>query len=458
MSVGYGVGGGVGIGKESTPGTAVAPTLWLPITSESIAVNQDVSADGTIYGDRSVQVRNRGMVSGAGSFDVAVDGSTIGLPLALWNGNASGAYARAQVTGGILSTAPSVTVDVDGDLAVGVYKYTVASVWGTPAGALYYMPNIIEATATTTTGNQTVSLTWVAPAGNLPLGFESKGYLVFRSEVDGASNTMMAIAYVPSATTFVDTGSKQRVMSAAPYNSAIQKHTYKKAFVTGQNPLPPFTTTLVKDNDSSERFPLCRMNEFNLNLSDGNSPVSASLGIMSARKPALVSNPSITPTVMRKFMSWASEIAIDGEWEEIAEGLTLSCTNNTNLVPGLRNKNDYRDVGYGQRDITGTLTRGFEDHKFWSKMVDGCTFDLRAFLTGQHMVEGCWGLIDGVEIYAFPYCMMVEVFKCAVTSAGASIGGPDRMVESVAFGAGTSAAEGTDMRITLFNLTASDYV
>lgn len=457
MSVGYGVGAGVGIGKESTPGTPVAPTLWLPFSQESIAVQRQVGDDPTIYGDRSVRMRNYGMVNGQGNFDLAVDGSTIGLPLALWNGNAEGAYTRSTV-GAYLTAAPSATPAAGGTLAVGVYRYKIASVWKTPSGALYYMPASAEQTATTTSDNKTVDLSWSAPEGPLPSGFEAAGYLVFRSEADGDADTTLAIAYVADGTSFSDTGAKAQVASATPYAASIQKHVYNKAFVAGSNPLPAFTTTLVKDNDYSERFPFCRMNEWSLTLADGNSPVQASFGIMGARKPALVANPVISHTVLRKFMGWASEVNINGTWEPLAEGLTLQCSNNTALVPGFRNTNDYRDVGYGGRAITGTLSRGFEDHTFWSKLVNGCTFDLRAFMSGQHLVEGCWGLIDGVELYAFPYCMLVDVFNCAVTGAGASVGGPDRMVESVAFGAGFSSSEATDMRVTLFNLTASDYV
>ncbi|MFA7482780.1 MAG: phage tail tube protein [Vulcanimicrobiota bacterium] len=457
MSVGYGVGGGVGIGKESTPGTAVAPSLWLPFSSESIAVQRQVGEDSTIYGDRSIKVRNYGMINGQGNFDLAVDGSTIGLPLALWNGNAQGAYTRAAVAG-YLTAAASATPSVGGTLAEGVYRYRVASVWKTPSGALYYLPQNAEVTATTTSENKKVGLSWSAPEGVIPSGFTAAGYLVFRSEVDGAANTTLAIAYVAEGTSYDDDGSKAQVASAAPYTAAIQQHSFVKSFVPGSNPLPSFTTTLVKDNDKSERFPLCRMNEWSLTLGDGNSPVTASFGIMGARKPTLVTNPSISHTVLRKFMGWASEVNIDGEWEPLAEGFSLQCSNNTALVPGFRNKNDYRDVGYGSRTITGTLNRGFEDHKFWSKMVNGCTFDLRAFLTGQHLVEGCWALIDGMEMYAFPYCMLVDVFECSVTGAGASVGGPDRLVEAVAFGAGTSVSAGTDMKISLFNVTASDYV
>lgn len=458
MSVGYGVGAGVGIAKEVTPGTPVAPSLWLPFSQESIAVQRQVSDDPTIYGDRSVRMRNYGMVNGQGNFDLAVDGSTIGLPLALWNGNAAGAYARSAVAG-YLTAAPTATPAAGGTLAVGVHRYKVASIWKTPSGAQYYLPASAEQTATTTSGDKTVNLSWSAPGGSIPSGFEADGYLVFRGTAGGATETVMAIAIVAAGvTTFADDGSKPQVPTAAPYTAAIQKHVYNKSFVAGQNPLPAFTTTLVKDNDQSERFSLCRMNEWALTLADGNSPVQSSFGIMGARKPVLVANPTITHTVLRKFMGWASEVNINGTWEPLAEGLTMQCSNNTALVPGFRNKNDYRDVGYGGRAITGTLSRGFEDHTFWSKLVNGCTFDLRAFMSGEHLVEGCWGLIDGVELYAFPYCMLVDVFNCAVTGAGASVGGPDRMVESVAFGAGFSSSEATDMRVTLFNLTASDYV
>lgn len=459
MSIGYGVGGGIGIGKETTPGTPVAASLWLPMGSESVVANRNVGEDGTIYGDRSIKNRNYGMINSSGGWEMPVDGSTLGLPLALWNGNASGAYARAAVSTGFVTAAPTATPTTGAGLADGVYRYAIESVWKTPSGARYRMPASAQQTATAGSGDNIIGLGWDAPGASPIDGFEHDGYVVLRSEVDGDNTTLKAVAYIAEGvTTFNDDGAKAQVAGAPPVAGSIHRHLMKKAFSPGTNPLPPFTTTVVKDNDKAEQFSLCRMNEFNLNLSEGNNPVQASFTLLGARKPVLIDNPTITHTVLSKFMGWQTEIGINGEYDPINEGFQLQCSNGAALVPGCRNRNDYRDVGYGQRSITGTLSRGFENHDFWSRMVNGCRFDLRAFMAGAPITEACYGLIDGVELYPFSYCMLVDVYECTVNQAGASVGGPDRLVEQVQFGAQTKPSAGTDMQIALFNLTGSDYV
>lgn len=457
MSVGYGVGGGVGIGKQTALDAPAAPSLWLPITAESMAGPRTVSEDGTIIGDRSVLTRNLGMVQNSGGWEMLVDGSTIGLPLALANGNASGAYTKAALAG-FNTAAPTATAASGGSLDEGDYLFYVHSVWETPAGNKFALPaGTASSAVTTTSGNKTVDLSWSAPGASPPSPFTHVGYLLARTSVDGDASTARAFAYTEN-TSFSDDGSKTPSSSHPLVAGAPYVHTFVKSFTPGSNPLPLFTTTVVKDNDYSQRFANCRMNDFSLNIADGDNPVSASFGVAAAAMAVKVANPTITQTVLRKFMGWQTEISLGGTFDPVNEGFTIQMSNGAAVVPGFRGRPDYRNVGYGRRSITGTLARGFENHDYWQLMMDGCRFDLRTQMWGQGITAGCFGVVDSVEIYPFAYGMIVEVFENTLNAAGANISGPDRMVEQLQFGSQVKATEGTDMRIRLFNLTSTDYV
>ena len=115
-----------------------------------------------------------------------------------------------------------------------------------------------------------------------------------------------------------------------------------------------------------------------------------------------------------------------------------------------------RDVGYGQRNVSGTLGRGFENHDFFDIMSAGTRFDIRAYLEGAMIVETNSSFTaPGGAVTPFRYSSIVDVFECSLSEAGANVGGPGRMVENINWGAEVSDTESTELRIRLYNLTAS---
>lgn len=458
-TVGYGVGGGLGLGTEETYGTGVAPTAWIPFVSESIAAESPIVQSGTITGDRSVSNNLAGPRSGAGDFTVEVDGPNIGLPLYYANGNASGAVTSAAIPGRI-SSAPSQSVGSGGSLAVGTYRYRVASVWTrTLTAERFYLPVSAEVQATTASGNQTVTLGWTDPTTlTPPAGYTHAGTAVYRSAVGGGAGSEKFLAYVSGATaTYADDGSVTIANGAAStLTGSLYQHTFVKAFTTGSNPLPGFSATVVKDNDVSERFLGCRMNSAEFTLGDGAAPVQAKFGLM-ARDFEEVANPVVAISNVPKMMAWQGALLIDGTHEETIEGFQITLANNCELLPGLSGLRRRRDVGYGMRTISGSLSRSFQDHSFWRKMRAATKFSATCHVSGAPISSTAGAIPLGGNVFAYPipYGMSIEAFNCSIDKAGSNVSGPGRMVEQLPFRCELDSVSGTDLRIRLFNLTAS---
>lgn len=458
-TVGYGVGGALGLGSEITPGTGVAASLWLPFTQEGMKASRQVVETGTITGDRARQKLLDGLRSGSGDFSLEVDGANIGLPLYYANGNASGALVTADIPGRV-SAAPSATPASGGTLTAGTYRYKVASVWQrTATGERYILPCSAEVSGTTASGNLTIDLAWTDPTGlTPPSGWTYYGTAIYRSLAGGAADSQKFLHLVAgTGASYSDTGAvalSATVVPVAPA-SAMKSHVFKNSFAAGANPLPAFSALVVKDNDFTQRFLLCRMNQFELSLGNPNSPVTAKFGIM-ARDYELIANPSPSVTNLRKMMAWSATVGIDGAVNETIEQMQLTLNNNCEVIPGFSGRPRNRDVGYGQRVVSGSLGRAFETHELFTKMANAERFSIDAWMLGQAVVETVSDFtVSGVTYRPIPYMMRVEVPKCSLSEAGANISGPGRMVESLNWGAEKDDTSGVDLRITVYNLTAS---
>lgn len=461
-TVGYGVGGAVGLVTESVYGTHPGSgDVYVPFLSEGIKGNRNVVPSGSITGDRSVRRRMAGTRMGQGAIKHEMDGSLFGQMFHYWNGSASGALtstALGATKGKIASF--TATPGAGGTLPDGAYKYKVASMWQrTSDSKVFTLPATAEQSATAGTGNNTVALAWSAPTG-VPDGFTYYGTTIYRTAAAGATNTQKFLAVVVGAgTSYSNDDTTAITATITPYTASPYEHVFTRAFTPGTNPLPSFSATVLKDNDNSERYLGARMNKFELAVGDGNAPVTANFELM-ARDFISVANPSPSVTSLSKFMSWQGLVSIDGTQSEAIEGVTITGNNNCQLIPGLSGQPRMRDVGYGQREVTGTLARGFEDHDLWDKMYAGASFDIRLECSGQPLALAATGTTYEVPIsggYAYPleYLAIVDVFNCKVSEAGANIGGPGRMVESINWGAEVDDTEGTELRLRLYNLTSS---
>lgn len=456
-TVGYGIGGAIGVGTESTYGTGVAPSLWIPFLSESIQATRPVVEAGTITGDRSTYRNLPGVRSAQGDITMEFDGSTLGQLLFYANGNASGGLNSIDIPGRF-SAAPGATPASGGSLSAGDYRYRAAAVWArTDSGEFFVLPASASVTATAGSGDLTIDLTWTDPTSlTPPSGFTYAGTAIYRSPVDGGENSERFLAYVSgTGTSYSDTGAVA-LGTQHFLTGAMRQHTFSRAFTIGQNPLPGFSTVVAKDNDASQRFLGCRMNQATLTWGAGDSPVQAQFQLM-ARDFEEVANPTPSISNLRKGMAWQATVGIDGVFNETVEGLSVVLANNCELVPGLSGRPRQRDVGYGRRSVSGTLSRSFQDHGFWRKMREAERFAIRCLTTAGPISEtvGSIPVGGGAVAWPIPYFMSVDVYGCMLDQAGANIGGPGRMVEQINFRSEVDSGEGTELRIRLYNLTAS---
>lgn len=458
-NVGFGIGAAIGVAAESTEGTPVAPSLYLPFVSESLKAQRPLVKQGTITGDRSNSKMLDGVRSGAGDITQEVDGST-NVQLAIWaNGKASGATSSANIPGRI-SSAPSATPAAGGSLTAGAYRYKVASVWERDAtGELFVLPASAEVTGTTASSDLTIDLGWTAPSGlTPPEGWSYAGTAIYRSEAGGAADSQKFLHYVSgTGASWSDTGSVTlgTKVPVAPA-SAMRSHTLVKAFATGAHPLQAFTTVINKDNDQAIRFKLCRAAALELVIGENASVVTQKLSVL-ARDWDVVANVSPTVTALRKMMSWGVTVKIDGADDETVRGCTINLNNNAALRPGLSGQPRMLDVGYGMRDISGSLPRSYNDQDFVAKLYAAQRFAIDAWLVGQAIVEtdSEIPISAGVTARPIPYMARIEVPSAALNEAGANASGPGEMVENLTWSAELDATEGTDLRMTWYNLTAS---
>lgn len=458
---GYGIGGGVGFGTETTPGTGVAADSWLDFASENIASARGSSEDNTIYGDGVIRPPLPGLRSGAGGTTFNVSGGNIGRLLNFWNGKETGAY-DVVVAPGLLTAAPTGTPSSGGSLAAGDYLFAVASVWKRDTDdVLELMPMAtVSSTVTTAGGNLSVDLAWADPSAlTPPSGWTHAGTAIFRGTIGGSASTLRLIHYVPgTGNSYTVTGAETLVDAVSPVTGPLYMHTFKRVYVPGSNPLQAFSTTVVRDNDFAQRFLLCRMNNFVLAIPNGESPITSTFEFL-ARDVEKISNPVISHTPLRKMMGWQTQISLDGVYSDILESLTINGTNNCDFEPGLSGNPRNRDIGFGGRKVTGTFARKFADHAFWDKMMGGdCPFGLRAHMWGGHIDNSTCNVPNSVlAAYPFQYSLLADLTKCIVTQAGGNVGGPGRITENVSFQADVDPATGTDIQFRLFNLNAGPY-
>lgn len=461
-TVGYGVGAGVGLKTEVTYGTGVSSPLWLPFAKESIKANRSVVRTGTIYGDRSVRRNMPGLRTGGGDFEMEVDGSNIGLPLFYANGNASGGVTSGALAGYVTS-APTVNITAGGSLTAGAYRYRVSSVWQGPNSELYILPASASTTGTTASSNLTAAVSWTDPTGlTLPSGFTYKGTIVWRSAAGGGASSEKYLVYVDGTGNSYSNDSTTPAINTSYvfYTASPYLHTFVRAFTPGSNPLPFFSTLVVKDNDYTQRFLGCRMNSFELIVGDGNQPVLSKFSIM-ARDYETMSNPSISITDLRKFMGWRTQVAIEGTYSDIVQKVSLKLSNNCAMIPGLSGQPRHREVGYGLRVVEGSFDRAFENHDLFTIMSNGTRFDLRLYCDGQGFAEGTTysipASVSGQSVAMDPlrYLVLADAFNCSLSDAGANAGGPGPMTEAINFSAELDDSEGTELRVRLVNLTTS---
>lgn len=460
----------LGIGRETTYGVPVAATHWLPFTQESFAGPRENVESGQLLGDRMVQTLALGIKQCQGGFTLENDCASFGQPLKFWNGDDGYSVANASTLNTILATAPThAAAGSGGTIPAGNYYYKVSLLLKRTIDLFYvHMPASASTTVRAVTLGQNVTLTLGANISTFtpPLGFQVAGIIVWRTDTDGTAGTETLYDYVlaTSLTTYVDDGTPTNLTAPDPTVSpfATATNLYRHRFIgatptSGTEPLASFTTVINKDNDKAEQYDGCRMNEFNIGASGGNSPTNTQFTALGRN---VLTIPGQTPsyTNLQQVLGWKTAAFVDdGSSCTLIEAFDLKCTNSCEAVPGFCATPFNRDVASGQRKVTGTIKRNFDDHTFFDKVQLGQEFGLKFNMYGQSVVTGSTllNLSHGIDAIPFPYYCEIELFRCRTGKAGGNVNGPGRIVEEIEFKAFKSTAFNTEMRITLWNTTST---
>lgn len=460
---GYGVGSSLLIGAEGTPGTRAGSFVSIPFTQEDVKSGRARTPSNTITGRRSMAPRLAGKRSSAGSFTQELDGSSFGFLFNLLNGNASGALDSAALPGRV-SSAPTLTAATGGDLASGAYYVKVATVVQRDLdGALRVMPASSAATVTLASTNHTIQVSWTNPI-EFPRGYSHSGTMIYRSAAGGASGSEKGVFYLDGSGTSYDIDDASVFQSTVvPLVATAYRHEFVESYVGGgENPLPAFTYAMKKDVGEAEAYLLCRMDSLDLTFGDGNAPVMAKWGLM-ARDFETFTNPSSSLTNLQKMMSWQTVAGINGVLNETIESLQLTIKNNCEMIGGFIGKPRDRDVGFGVRDVAVQFSRHFTDHSFFDKMSNADTFSVGAFCEGGPLATPATGMTQSFsttgsgthDVLPMAYAIFIEAFGLGLAESGANVGGFGRLIEANNSGGERDATEGTDLRVTVVNLTSS---
>lgn len=457
-TVGMGIGASVGMALEENEGEYAAPDVSLTFTQESLKPARPSVESGSITGTRTVDEILDGVKSAAGDIDQELDCVNNGLLLYCVNGSAEGAHEVENLPGAI-SAAPTATPSAGGSLAPGTYRYKLASVWERDATAgkeLFLCPVGAEQSGVAASSELTIGLGWSNPSGQ-PEGWTLKGTAIYRTAVGGSANTQRYLAYVAApGTSYNDTGAvtlstKLPVVPVA----AMKQHTFAEAFEIGQNPLPSFSLTVNKDNNKALGYSLCRAGSWELSANGNGNVVTNKFSVM-ARDWNTVDNFTPAATNRRKSMGWGTTIAADGVFTERFQGFTAKIENGCSLKEGFSGLPRMSDVIYGRRRVTGTLPRDYQDQNYVELMRDAGRFSIDAWFLGGPIVDTDSAVVIGdVIARPIPYMMRVEVPRAVIVEAGGNASGPGQMIEPLNWLAQRDTTEGTDIRISLYNLTAS---
>lgn len=459
MSAGLGALSSFAVGVESnaSPLTAAAAEQYYPIISEGLKADRTAVPSGSIVGDSMRQAVAMGVSVCEGSFQMEVEGSVSGHAIWLWNGNDGYSVDELAAGEAYVQNAPSGSVSPGGTLANGAYKHAVSVVLNrTNDGQKIIMPGSPVSNAnTTTTGNNTIGLTWSAPS-DIPAGYTIAGYVIWRSLVGGS--TVYFLKYQSGTTTsFSDTGSIALPnQSVTPYAASLYQHEMVGSPPVSGDRLTPFTCIVNHNNDYAQQFITCRMDSMKLSVSGLDDKLMADFSLKGAAA-AKIANFTPTFVPLEPMLGWHCIIQMNGVPDQTLESFEIDCSNGVQVVPGMRGVAFNRDTISGARQINGQMTRQFQDVSLWMQMLAGLDFSLKFTSYGQcvanPVTHGITSTManSGIDALPFQMYLIIELPRCKISKAGGNVGGPDRIIETVAFEAFKDQTTGTDMKITMIN-------
>lgn len=470
-TLGKGSQSSIGFGTETTPGVAVAPTVYPPVKSESLQYQRTMVPSGSLTNSSQVSNVSLGIAKIAGGITAEVGGALDGQMMFYWNGSANGGYTPTSFTAlGFNTTSPTATVAAGGTLAVGTYRYKVAAVFSRGFGGSYDLDRYTVAVSTatnptTSSGNQTVNLSWTNPTA-APISCTFIGTAIFRSAAGGAANTERFLAFVSGAgTTYSDTGSVSTGATAMSTNIASTAVLYEHKFLptnspSGQDRLKTFSLHMNKDTPSAERYSGCMMNEISFTAGGEDNIVEMSCSLM-GRGLTLVSPTSPTVQNSAPILGWAAAGFID-EMDAPATCLwmnsfNIQCTNNVTEDKGTCMAPEIRGLASGVRNITGSFTRAYENHNMLQKLLLAQAFSIQFMMDGESVTPLNAWFDRGSNQIVTPWhnTVIIDLFECRSGSASGPINGQEQIVETVNFQAYKNATYNADMRVRYYNAISS---
>ena len=456
---------GVGVENPATPLTPAAISVYYPIVSESLTANRAAVPSGSIVGDSMISAVAMGVSVCEGGFQMEVEGSVSGHAIWLWNGDNGYTHESLlpSANTGWSSAAPTLgAASVGGALPDGTYKWGVSTVYNrTNDSRKIIMPgSTISAGGTTSAGNNTILVTWVAPTA-VPSGYTVAGYIIWRTIAGGS--TLYFLKYQSgTGVTYSDAGAildGALQQTKTPYSASIYEHIMVGSPPVADDRLTPFSAYANHNNDLTNRFVSCRMDGMKLAVSGLDDKLMADFTLKGAAADSLA---NFTPTVvpLEPMLGWHCIVQMNGVADSTLESFEINCSNGVQMVPGMRGVAFNRDTISGRRSIQGQLTRQFEDNDIWTQMLAGLDFSMRFTSYGQPIASAVnHGITStmtnsGIDAHPFEFYIQIDLHRCKLSKAGGNTGGPDRIIEQIGFEAFKDATAGTDMTITFHNTTA----
>ena len=463
-----------GVETETVPGTpdGTSPTVYWPITSESVNAGRNTVPSGSIVGDSMIEAVADGLISLDGGVQMEFDGSACGHPIWYWNGN--NGYTSGSIAGAAshsyVTTLPTLAQTTGGSLALGTYFFKVSTVLQRTADSkLLIMPASAEATITLISPNGTATVAWTNPsptnvATDLP-GHTLYGTLISRTALAGATGTEYYVGFVSGTTaTYMDDGTSATesiiVTTQKPYSATIYNHDMiGTPYVSGDR-LKSFTYYGDKNNGEAEQYSYAMMDGMKIAVGGMGEKVMLDFTIK-ATSVNIVSSfvPSFVPVA--PFVGWQALASIDGSPDTTLENFSIDCSNGVVPVPGIKMTPFNRGVISGRRSVSVTFSRQFQDRTFWNRMIAGTPFSLKIQMYGQPIVSasiyGVTAAQSGLslDMVPFTYYSVIDIYNLKANKAGASVSGPDRLVEQITASTWKDATNLTEMRINMWNTIAA---
>jgi hypothetical protein len=294
-------------------------------------------------------------------------------------------------------------------------------------------------------------------------GHTHYGTIVWRTAIAGLTNTQKYLkTLVGTGTTVNDTGGDSLITTCLPYSASIYSHTFIGSPPVSGDRLTSFTWFANKNNDIAERYAYCMMDQMRIGVGSIGDKV---MGDFSLKGAGIDTVTNFTPTFVpiQPFVGWQAKGYINDVADCTLENFSIQCGNGVVQVPGLCQTPYNRGVISGKRDVSVNFSRQFSDHDFWDKMINGTEFSLRLEMFGQSLVNTYTYGVTATQsslpkdMVPFTYYAAIDVFRLKASQAGGSVGGPDRIVESINAMAFKDPSEGTEMKIKIWN-TISAYV